>query len=489
MGFDDTDYRRRVLYRYRTVQFSQLQTAVREFKSDPTLRVPPSIDLTDLYDIAPGVSASEVQAQVAAVAGTFDDAAHNVRTAAAGRSLVELHRELVRRNTDFTTEEFWTQQWAQPRVTPPEPSRPLVAERAPSSDGLKTRAHDVVPALPDLAEKPDSAETPRPAESDRARQVDAAGRGDVAAGPRTLIRPLTLAVTATTDLAGRRLIEATWPAAPGLHVEVWHARRPAPWRFGERVDMSLVSGATRMDGREFRTDDARHGVQGVAPDGLRHYLVVTRDGMDAVIGECRPMALCPPPVDATVLRYHDEAVLSWTWPGPEFEVDVEWSSPAGSGHRRMTQSIYRAEGGCRLLCGSGALTARLTVVVETSSDSWRSQPHVVEHPGAVRAIGYRASWARNRLGRPVTCTLTFDITEPSMRVPIVVVGSKGNVLPPNVEYGVRLAETTLTGDPLLGAAVTVDVTCLGRRLWVRAFAADGAVVQLSDPPATTLRGS
>lgn len=308
--------------------------------------------------------------------------------------------------------------------------------------------------------------------------------------PRGQARPVpVLTVRRVDDAANHILIDVTWKAIDGFDVEVWHFDRAPDWDYGTRVPYATIAAAgARLAGRDIST--AQHqGVRGSVTAGLRHYVAVTRDGSEGIVGACEPMGVCPPLRDVDAQRFQELAVLSWQWPGPEFDVIARWSGPAGHGERRLTQAAYRDEGGLRIPCGGGDLKVVLTTATPVGTPDWRSPKRVVEVKGAPPTVQYKLDWVKGLLGKPRAVTVTFSGAQ-ALTLPVTVVARGGDVMPFEPSSGaVSLYEGTVDIRPELPTVLpTLTLPPLGRHFWVRAFSA-APHARLIDPPVENLRGA
>ena len=107
------EYRKRVLTAFKSQRLRELQAGLRELKADPTARVPVSLDLVDLYDVATVGSDADVADHVAGVADVFSKALTNQSLKKIGPTLVEVHKLLAARNPDLCTAAFWAARLAE----------------------------------------------------------------------------------------------------------------------------------------------------------------------------------------------------------------------------------------------------------------------------------------------------------------------------------------------------------------------------------------
>lgn len=283
-------------------------------------------------------------------------------------------------------------------------------------------------------------------------------------------------------------LEVTWQSPAGFPVEIWHATGKPRWPFGSRVPMAeIAAAATRLTGTT-AGGDRRDGLRAPAPAGLRHYIAVTRDGDAGIIGQANEFGICPALAGVTAERFHDMLLLSWEWPGEEFDVDVEWDG-LSPGRRRVTRPQYSAEGGLRISAGTGPTRVRLRTVPAAGDGAWRSAETVIPIEGTATSVRYTASWHKLPFRPPHAVTLSFASEHRPSTVPIVVVAQPGQVMPYSPDGAVVLAEETLDLSPSGRAELKVPLGGLGAHFWVRAFPRQPGVFRLVDPPSPDLRGA
>jgi hypothetical protein len=224
----------------------------------------------------------------------------------------------------------------------------------------------------------------------------ATASGDLAAQPcrvtgtpRGQVKPVPfVTVRLRPGSGGDTELEATWQPLTGFDVEIWHTAGRPRWPYGSRVPMEEIAAeAVRLTGAS-AGGGRRHGVRGAVAPGLRHYLAVTRDGDSGVIGQSNEVGVCPRLTDVTAERFNDVVVLSWQWPGEEFDVQVSWSGQS-SGERRITRPQYAAEGGLRIAAGSGNTRVRLQTVPASGDEIWSSRRPSSRSRAPCRAFGTR----------------------------------------------------------------------------------------------------
>jgi hypothetical protein len=290
-------------------------------------------------------------------------------------------------------------------------------------------------------------------------------------------------VGATT---GNYELEATWTTVPGFDVEIWHLPTSPHWTYGSRVAMTEIDGAaTRLTGVG-AGGGRRDGVRGAVRPGLRFYFAVTRDGEAGIIGQSNAVGICPLLTDVTAERFNDVVLLSWTWPGEEFDVEVMWQGRT-RGERRMTHSQYLSEGGLRVQSVQGNTRFRLQTVPASGDEAWSSPEVAVDVPGAAPSVRYTVSWHKKPFRPPHAVTLSFASDENLTELPVMVTAQAGQVMPYAKDSGVVLTEESLDLSATGTAALTVPIRGLGPHFWVRAFPTTNEI-RLIDPPSGDLRG-
>jgi hypothetical protein len=228
-------------------------------------------------------------------------------------------------------------------------------------------------------------------------------------------------------------------------------------------------------------------VRGAVEAGLRHYVAVTRDGPDAVIGQSQELGICPDITGVHAERFHDWVVLSWDWPGEEFDVLVRWTGRDGSGDTMITHVQYQQQGGLRLQVGTAGAQFSLRTVPAQSTREWPSTEYRIEVPAAAALVRYDVVWHHRPL-RPTDITVTFTAEDAIGPTGIVIVVKEGTVMPFGKNDGIALFQGDLDFRQERVQVVTRTLPKLGRHYWVRAFAVGPDIMRLSDPPTDDLRG-
>lgn len=302
--------------------------------------------------------------------------------------------------------------------------------------------------------------------------------------PRGTAAPVpSLAVSAQPATGSKSAVSAEWPRVEGYPVEVWHYAQKPNWLAGTRITMAQVrSQGVQLAGRALASD-GREGVHGSTEQGLRYYVAITRDGDTGLVGAMQPYGSAPPVQNVRADRFGDEVVLSWDWPGPEYEVRVRWDG-ASNGERFIAMNEYRTEGGCRVPMGAGGGVARVASVAGEGDARWVSSETPVTIGGATTPVEYDVNFHKKLLGPPSGATLRFSNVENASPIEIVVVGHFSKFMPFDASQGSVLTRTTVTAtDP----QVDVSLPRGGKgTVWIRAFATTPGI-RLVDPPPTRMR--
>lgn len=307
--------------------------------------------------------------------------------------------------------------------------------------------------------------------------------------PRGSASPVpSLSLRQRSGEQGALYVEASWQEISGFVVEIWTFTQRPPWPFGSRISTTELAHM----GRQLTGGDIgvgrRRGVRGAVEAGLRHYVAVTRDGPDAVIGQSQELGICPDLTGVHAERFNDWVVLSWDWPGEEFDVRVRWTGPGDSGETMITHVQYQQEGGLRLQVGTAGTRFNLCTVPAESKRKSASTEYRIEVPAAAALVRYDVVWHR-RLRRPADVTVTFTAENTIGPTGIVIVVKEGTVMPFGKDDGIAIFQGELDFRQERVHAVTRALPKLGKHYWVRAFAVAPDEVRLFDPPTHDLRGA
>lgn len=293
-----------------------------------------------------------------------------------------------------------------------------------------------------------------------------------------------LTVGADPDGTAGSSAQAVWKALDGYPVEIWHYEQKPEWRRGERLPMTEVRRrGTQLAGRPVTGRPGHDGVRGAAGEGLRHYVAVTRDGDDGRIGAFSIYGAAPTIRNLRVERFGDEVVLSWDWPGPEYEVRARWSSDGTTGERTISHSEYRVEGGCRIVLGSAGGTVSVATVAGDGDDRWLSPETTATVSGAATAVPYTIEFRRRLLGGAGSATLHFEPPAGAPAFDVVIVGSAGKTMPFDAKRGSVLTRTTVSS---ASPSVSVDLPRVKGTFWLRAFSTSPGS-RLIDPPPVRMK--
>lgn len=312
----------------------------------------------------------------------------------------------------------------------------------------------------------------------------------VTAVPRGEAKPVRmLALRQRVAARGELEIEASWDEVPGFRVEVWSFQALPAWDYGSSVTAAELARAGRqLTGQE--TDGGqRQGIRGPLPHGLRYYIPITRDNGEAVIGACQAFGVLPPLIGVTAERFNEVVVLSWEWPGDEFDVRARWSGRDGSGETTITRHRYQKEGGLRITSGNADTRFVLETTTTNNDGVWSSPEHVVNVAGAKPSVTYSVAWQKGLFGPPGGATLAFLSESPMESCGVTIVAKEGMVMPFNRGDGVPVFTGQVDLQHGLPVPVKVRIPKLGRHVWVRAFPLAPESVRLVDPQTDQLKGS
>lgn len=289
-----------------------------------------------------------------------------------------------------------------------------------------------------------------------------------------------LAISGKGAIGARAEVAAEWKPVEGYLVEIWHYVHKPVWLPGSRLGMPEIRGqGTQLAGKAI-TAGVRQGVQGTTGQGLLHYVAITRDGEFGIVGAVRPFGSAPPVQNIRAERFGEEVVLSWDWPGPEFEVRVRWNG----GERIIAMNEYQTQGGCRVAVGTVGSTVTVTSVAGEGDSRWISTEASIKVEGSEIAIAYDVEYQRKIFGPPSGATLNFAFGESPVPVDVVVVGHFSKFMPFDSTQGSELMRATVSA-----ASPQLDVTLprAGKGpVWVRAFATTPGA-RLIDPSPTRMK--
>lgn len=305
----------------------------------------------------------------------------------------------------------------------------------------------------------------------------------ITAVPRGTAKPVTELLLSAKPMTGTQPeIGVEWVAIDGYAVEIWHYPQKPSWLYGTRLPMAEVQAqGTQVAGRSL-ANSGRDGVHGATRQGLRYYVAITRDGEFGLIGACRPYGTAPAVQNLRAERFGAEAVLSWDWPGAEYEVRVTWTG-SGTGERTISMSDYRKEGGCRIQIGSAGGTVAVASLAGDGDTRWLSPETSIVVAGGEHVVSYDVEFQKKIWGSPSDATLTFKFAETLPRIDVVVIGHYNKFMPFDATQGFELKRTTITAD---AAEVFVNIPRGKGPLWIRAFTLTPGI-RLSDPPTSRMK--
>jgi hypothetical protein len=312
----------------------------------------------------------------------------------------------------------------------------------------------------------------------------------VSAIPRSEADPVKmLDVTAAASPTGQPEAQASWRPIAGYVIEIWYFPAAPRCGYGQRIPYAELEseGGIQLVGRTTATSN-RATVTGSVPAGLSHYLAITRDAAEAVVGQTAMLGVCQPVENPKTERFADEVVVSWDWPEQESEVRAIWQGPGLSGERRIRRAEYQEQGGLRIRVGAGTSTIRLVTVVAVQGANWTSPERVVSVAGPSGTLRYQVVWPKRLFGRAKSLTIVFSSDDALDGLTMIIAAKSGRYLPVQSDGCVSLDRVVLA---LVNGTQTVQVplpASLGDPYWVRCFAASGHSVMLKEPDHTSLRG-
>lgn len=312
----------------------------------------------------------------------------------------------------------------------------------------------------------------------------------VVAVPATAARPLALLDVRPAAGNGQLQVQASW-RDQGHPVEVWHFPAPVPWTFGARISRSMLDAerGDRLAGR-LEPRGGRRLLVAAAPPGLRHYVAMTREGDQYLVGHLTALGLCPPVGRPRINRFVDELVVSWDWPEGDFDVAATWTADGTSRSQVITQHQYKEAGGLRIAAGPGPVTVHLRTMIDTPGEQWTSPEATVQAGGQTGVVSYRTEWPRRlRLTGPAPqVAFVFSSTQP-VEADVVIVASPGRFLPTSTNGTTELLRTqvSLLEEPFV-QRIEVPLGRFGREYWVRAFSTEPGEVRVVDPESASLKG-
>ncbi len=302
--------------------------------------------------------------------------------------------------------------------------------------------------------------------------------------PRGSPKPVpAITITDKTSVGMKPEVAVEWAPIKGYAVEIWHYAQKPSWLIGTRLAMSEIRTKGRQLAGRSITNGGCEGVQGTSDQGLRYYVAITRDGEFGLVGAMVAYGSAPPVQNLHAVRLNDEVVLSWDWPGPEYEVRVRWNG-ASSGERIIAMSKYRTEGGCRVLLGSGGGTFEVASVAGEGDTRWVSSVTTLEVHGEATVVEYDIYFRKKLFCLPSGATLKFSMLTSAMPIDVVVVACLSKWMPSDPLQGSVLKRATVSiTSPQI--EVTLPRGAKGP-IWVRAFASTCGV-RLIDPPPTRMK--
>lgn len=307
--------------------------------------------------------------------------------------------------------------------------------------------------------------------------------------PRAEAQPVpSLSVKPMVTRDGQCQIEAQWSRQPAHEVHIWYFPQPPMWSYGCRVTADAFAGKGRQLHGQGANKTSVSTLVADVPSGLLHYVAVTVDGDDRIVGQTDQLGICEPVGNPRVERFGDEAVLSWDWPAADYSVRAVWSGPSTSGENTITKSRYESSGGLRIRVGSGRSEIRLTTYIDHADGHWQSPPRQVAVEAALSTLKYDIAWKKKLLGGArgfdVTVVADGDVTGGDL-----VIGYRADRVMPNslkrIDEVHRHPVRLQAGEP---ATFSIDLPKMPKHYWVRCFLDGADGTRLVDPPTDDLRG-
>lgn len=310
---------------------------------------------------------------------------------------------------------------------------------------------------------------------------EAIPRTDAQPVPSLAVKPLV-----TQDSVCR--IEAQWSRQPAHEVQLWCFPQPPGWGYGSRVRLSELSGkGTQLHGQGIDKGRASTLIAEV-PSGLLHYLAVTVDGDEYVIGQADELGICEPVNNPKVERFGDEAVLSWDWPAIDYSVRAVWSGPSTSGESTISKSRYDTSGGMRIRVGSGRSEIRLSTFINHADGQWQSPTRTLVVESASTSVKYQLSWNKKLFGGASGFNVTVQ-SDGDLNGAEFVIGYRADrVMPSSLRQIQEIQRHPLNLQAGESMNYTVNLPKMPKHYWVRCFLDAAEGTRIVDPLTDELRG-
>ncbi|MGA5464334.1 hypothetical protein [Mycobacterium sp. NPDC050041] len=307
--------------------------------------------------------------------------------------------------------------------------------------------------------------------------------------PRAEARPVpTLTVKPVTTADGACRIEAQWSRQPHHEVQLWCFPQEPPLAYGSRVTPKALSDKGRQLHGQGGSKASVSTLVADVPSGLMHYLAITVDDAERVVGQVDQLGICEPVGNPKVQRFGDEAVLSWDWPDADYSVRAVWSGPSTSGEQVISKPTYDKDGGMRIRVGSGRSDIRLASFIDHAGSSWQSPVRTLSVEASSATITYGVTWQT----RMFSSASGFDVqivSDVDVIAADLIIGYRADrVMPSLLRQIEELRRETLTLDGGEPVTITVALPKMPKHYWVRCFLESADGVRLIDPPTDDLKG-
>ncbi|MGH3768270.1 MAG: hypothetical protein ACRDTX_24490 [Pseudonocardiaceae bacterium] len=317
------------------------------------------------------------------------------------------------------------------------------------------------------------------------------GAGALCSAPvvvRGAIRPEArpvAALTATAAPGADLAVRLSWSQRPGSEIVIRRSPQACPWEYGQVVALTeLASYGEELDGT-FTAKGESVTLLAQVPPGRSYCVPFTLDIDGAIRGQDAVVDLADPVRRLRAQRFGDDIRITWCWPDGVSAAEVQWAG----GSRRITAAQYRDEGGCQLRGVPAVSRVEVGAVLLGAGGECCSSMTSVLVEQRLPQLSYQLRRRGTRLTGGVRCVVTVAGAQPVAGVTIIVVAAAGHAMPTSPGAGVELLRQRVMIDPAAPVVLEAPVPRLPRPYWLRCFLADGAPVQLIDPPLRQLKVS
>ena len=298
--------------------------------------------------------------------------------------------------------------------------------------------------------------------------------------PRPL-RALTAAALIGPDELGVRL---SWRQPAGSEIVIRWAAQPCPWPYGQLVPAAELAGYGQLLTGQRREHGDAVSLQATLPAGWVHCVPFTIGPGGGLRGQDAVAELLRPVHGVRVQRFGEDLLVSWAWPDAAGAAEVRWAG----GHRRITPSRYREEGGCRLPAAAGVTRVEVSALLPGADDVEGRAPAVaVTVPARPPRIDYQLRRRGHRLTGGARCEVTLVGAEPVGEVTVLLIAAPGPVMPGSPAVGRELLRAQTSLKPGVPVQLDAPLPALPRPYWLRLFLPDPAPALLVDPPVDQLK--